>query len=177
MRASGLGGREKRHGPGNGDIWDHHTIEFEYESGVRYFCQARQMSGTWDHVSETVHGSKGVLTLGTGAWGFGALTPRELRDKKRVAENPYQREHEDLMASIRGTGPHRLDAEYGATSSMTAVMGRMATYSGQLVTWDDAVKSDLRLGPARYAWDADPPTKADATGSYAAAVPGETRAW
>jgi len=100
-----------------------------------------------------------------------------LRDRSRLAENPYQREHEDLMASIRGTGPYRLDAEYGATSSMTAVMGRMATYSGQLVTWDEAAKSDLRLGPDRYTWDADPPTKADATGSYAAAVPGETRAW
>lgn len=177
VRASGLGGREKRFGPGNGDIWDHHAIEFEYEGGVRYFCQARQMSGTWDHVSETVHGSRGVLTLGTGAWGFGKLTPRELRDRKRVAENPYQREHENLLASIRGTGPYRLDAEYGATSSMTAVMGRMATYSGQLVTWDEAVQSELRLGPTRYAWDAEPPTRADATGAYPAAVPGETRAW
>lgn len=177
VRASGMGGREKRFGPGNGDIWDHHYVEFEYEGGVRYFCQARQQSGTWDHVSENVHGSKGVLTLGTGAWGFGTLTPRDLRDRKRVAENPYQREHQDLMASIHGTGPYRLDAEYGATSSMTAVMGRMATYSGQLVTWDEATKSDLRLGPERYAWDADPPTKADAAGAYAAAVPGETRAW
>ena len=118
-----------------------------------------------------------MLVLGTGPWGFGDLTPRDLRDKKRVVENPYRREHDNLFASIRGTGPYRLDAEYGATSSMTAVMGRMATYSGQLVTWDDAVKSDLRLGPARYAWDADPPTKADPTGSYPAAVPGETRAW
>ncbi|HPM83740.1 MAG TPA: Gfo/Idh/MocA family oxidoreductase [Candidatus Anammoximicrobium sp.] len=100
VRASGMGGREKRFGPGNGDIWDHHYVEFEYGGGVRYFCQARQQAGTWDHVSENVHGSKGVLTLGTGAWGFGALTPRDLRDRKRVAENPYQREHEDLMASI-----------------------------------------------------------------------------
>lgn len=175
VRASGLGGREVRRGPGNGDIWDHHTIEFEYEGGARYFCQARQQAGTWDHVSESVQGTKGMLVLGTGPWGFGALTPRDLRDKKRVVENPYRREHDNLFASIRGTGPYRLDAEYGATSSMTAVMGRMATYSGQLVTWDDAVKSELRLGPKHYAWDADPPVKADASGAYAAAVPGETR--
>jgi predicted dehydrogenase len=175
VRANGMGGRELRFGPGNGDIWDHHAIEFEYENGVRYFCQARQQAGTWDHVSENVHGTKGMLTLGTGAWGLGALTPRELRDKKRVAENPYQREHEDLAASIRGTGPHRFDADYGATSSMTAVMGRMATYSGNVITWDEAVKSELRLGPDRYAWDAEPSAKPAADGSYAAATPGVTK--
>ena len=172
-----MGGRELRFGPGNGDIWDHHAIEFEYENGVRYFCQARQQAGTWEHVSENVHGTQGVLTLGTGAWGFGNLTPRELRDKKRVAENPYQREHDDLVRSIRGDGPHRFDIEYGATSSMTAVMGRMATYSGQLITWDEATRSELRLGPDRYAWDAEPPVKPDASGAYAAAKPGLTKAW
>jgi predicted dehydrogenase len=177
IRANGMGGRELRFGPGNGDVWDHHTIEFEYENGVRYFCQARQQAGTWEHVSETVHGTQGLLTLGTGAWGFGNLTPRELRDKKRVAENPYQREHDDLVLSIRGDGPHRFDIDYGATSSMTAVMGRMATYSGQLVTWEEATRSELRLGPDRCAWDAEPPVKPDASGAYAAAKPGLTKAW
>lgn len=177
VRANGLGGRAVRHGPGNGDIWDHHTIEFEYEGGARYFCQSRQQAGTWSHVSETVHGTTGSLVLGTGPWGFGELTPRDLRDKTRVKENPYRREHDNLFASIRGTGPYRLDAEYGAVSSMTAVLGRMATYSGQLVTWDEAAKSELRLGPNRYAWDADPPLTADVGGAYPAAVPGVTRAW
>jgi predicted dehydrogenase len=177
LRAHGMGGRELRFGPGNGDIWDHHTIEFEYENGVRYFCQARQQAGTWEHVSETVHGTQGQRTLGTGAWGFGNLTPRELRDKKRVAENPYQREHDDLVRSIRGDGPYCFDIDYGATSSMTAVMGRIATYSGQLVTWEEATRSELRLGPDRCAWDAEPPVKPDASGAYAAAKPGLTKAW
>ncbi len=177
LRANGMGGRELRFGPGNGDIWDHHAIEFEYENGVRYFCQARQQAGIWEHVSENVHGTQGLLTLGTGAWGFGNLTPRELRDKKRVAENPYQREHDDLVHSIRDDGPHRFDIDYGATSSMTAVMGRMATYSGQLVTWEEATRSELRLGPDRCAWDAEPPVKPDASGAYAAAKPGLTKAW
>lgn len=177
VRANGMGGRELRFGPGNGDIWDHHAIEFEYENGVRCFCQARQQAGAWEHVSENVHGSKGLLTLGTGAWGLGNLTPRELRDKKRVAENPYQQEHDDLVQSIRGGGPHRFDIEYGATSSMTAVMGRMATYSGNVVTWEEATRSALRLGPARYAWDAEPPVKPDTAGAYAAAKPGLTKAW
>ena len=115
--------------------------------------------------------------MGTGPWGFGNLTPRELRSRQHLAENPYQREHHDLQASLRGSGPYLCEGDYGATSSMTAVLGRMATYSGKLVTWDEAVQSELRLGPERYALDAEPPVRADATGAYTAAVPGLTKAF
>jgi predicted dehydrogenase len=177
VQVQGLGGREVRKGAGNGDIWDHHALEFTYPNGVRHFCQARQQPGTWVHVSDNVHGTRGVLTLGSGAWGLGTLNPRDLRSRRYQGVNPYQREHEDLLASIQGTGPYRCEAEYGATSSMTAVMGRMATYSGQLVTWEEAVKSQLRLGPVHYALDAEPPTRPDSQGAYSAAVPGVTKGW
>jgi predicted dehydrogenase len=177
VRANGMGGRQVRFGPGNGDIWDHHAVEFEYAQGARHFCQARQQAGTWIHVSDNVHGAKGALTLGVGAWGMGTANPRTLRAKGYKGDNPYQREHDDLMASIRGDGPHAFDGDHGATSSMTAVMGRMATYSGQVVTWDEAVKSDLRLAPQRYAMDAEPPVLPDSQGSYAAAIPGMSRAY
>jgi myo-inositol 2-dehydrogenase / D-chiro-inositol 1-dehydrogenase len=177
QRANGMGGRQVRTGRGTGDIWDHHMIEFEYAGGVRHFCQARQQPGAWEHVSDNVHGSKGTLTLGVGAWGLGALTPRELRAKDRKVDNPYQQEHDDLLASIRGAGPHRFEGDYAATSSMTAVMGRMATYSGKLVTWEEAVASELHLAPERYAFDAPPPAAPDAEGNYPVAMPGVTRAW
>lgn len=174
VRAQGMGGREVRKGPGNGDIWDHHCVEFEYADGTRHFCQARQQPGTWTHVSDNVSGDRGEMTIGTGAWGYGALGPRELRDRNRKVDNPYQREHEDLMQSIRGTGPYRCEGDYGAESSMTAVMGRMATYSGQMVSWDEAIRSETRLGPKEYSFDAAPPVRAAADGSYASAVPGIT---
>ncbi|MGQ9576829.1 MAG: Gfo/Idh/MocA family protein [Thermoguttaceae bacterium] len=177
LRASGMGGRQVRTGPGTGDIWDHHAVEFEYPGGVRHFCQARQQPGTWSHVSDTVHGTKGTLTLGTGPWGLGALTPRELRAKGYTGDNPYQQEHDDLLASIRGDGPYAFEGDYAAASSMTAVMGRMATYSGQVVTWEEAVRSELSLAPKRYALDADPPTTPDPQGVYPTAMPGMTRAW
>lgn len=177
MRAQGMGGRQARFGPGNGDIWDHHCVEFEYAGGQRHFCQSRQQRGSWTHVSEIAHGTRGMMTLGTGAWGLGALNPRDLRKREYRNENPYQREHDDLVASIRGTGPYRFEGDYGATSSMTAVMGRMATYSGQLVSWEDAVRSDLRLAPDRYAWDAEPPVRPLPDGGYDAALPGITRAF
>ena len=175
--ANGMGGRQVRRGPDAGDIWDHHFIEFIYPDGVRHFCQARQQAGTWDPVSDNVHGTHGTMTLGTGAWGMGAITPQNLKAKHYHGDNPYQREHDDLMASIRGTGPHVFEGDYGATSGMTAVLGRMATYSGRMVSWDEAVKSSLRLAPAHYALDAAPPVLPDAEGNYPAAMPGVTKAW
>jgi len=177
IRARGMGGRQVRVGPGNGDIWDHFTIEFEYEGGARHFCQARQQPGAWSHVSDNVHGTKGMLTLGTGPWGMGVLTPRSLKARGYQGDNPYQQEHEDLVASILGTGPYRCEGDYAATSSMTAVMGRMAAYSGKDVTWEEASGSELRLGPERYAFDAEPPTRSDAEGNYPYALPGVTKAF
>ena len=152
-------------------------VEFEYAGGVRHFCQARQQPGTWSHVSDNVHGTKGMLTLGTGAWGMGAATPALSAAASFQGDNPYQREHDDLLASILGSGPYHFEGDYGATSSMTSVMGRMATYSGQMITWDEAVASPHRLAPARYAMDAAPPTGADAAGLYPVAVPGVSKAF
>src|SRR5690606_30644029 len=90
----------------------------------------------------------------------------------RVPE--YQQEHADLQASIRQGEPLN-ETEIGATSTMTAILGRMATYSGKIIKWDDAIASDIDLSPKHYAWDADPPVMPDERGSYPVAVPGETR--
>ncbi len=176
-RANGMGGRQVRFGPGNGDIWDHHFVEYEYDGGVRFYCQARQQPGTWSHVSDTIHGTEGIVTLGTGAWGLGDLTPRDLRSRSFRGVNPYQAEHDNLLASITGSGPYRMEGDYGADSSMTAVLGRMATYSGRVVTWEQAVASEVNLSPERLAFDADPPTLPDAEGAYQAAIPGLTTAF
>jgi predicted dehydrogenase len=178
IRANGMGMRQIRVGPGTGDIFDCHSVEFEYPDGTRYYCQARQQPGTWGHVSENVTGTKGQMTLGVGPWGAGVTaTPRTLRNKQTAAQNPYQLEHDALMASILGNGPYRCEGHYGATSGMTAVMGRIATYSGKEIMWDEATASTLRLAPDRYAFDATPPTMPDADGNYPFAMPGVTRAW
>jgi myo-inositol 2-dehydrogenase / D-chiro-inositol 1-dehydrogenase len=177
VRANGMGARQIRTGPGTGDIWDRHMIEFEYADGTRHYCQARQQPGTWSHVSDHVRGTRGEMTLGEGAWGLPTATPRTLRGKQFEGQNPYQREHDDWMASIRGSGPYRFEGDYGATSSMTAVMGRMATYSGKLVTWDEAVQSKLHLAPDHYSMDAQPPAVPDSQGNYPTAIPGVTQAW
>ena len=58
---------------------------------MRHFCQARQQPGTWDPVSDNVHGTLGAMTLGTGAWGMGAITSKNLKAKHYHGDNPYQR--------------------------------------------------------------------------------------
>ena len=181
VRANGMGGRQVRRGRGNGQIYDHHFVEYEFADGVRHYAQARQIGGTWSHVSDNVHGTKKSLTLGSGPYGYGGAAQygsRGKRPTKYQGVDPYQQEHDDLAASIRG-GPHFFDADYGATSSMTAVLGRMATYSGKVVTWDEAVASEMKLGPDPdvLAAHPEPPVLPDKDGHYPVAMPGITKAW
>ncbi len=105
----------------------------------------------------------GVIEGNSGRWRF--------RGEK---VNPYQVEHDRLFQAVRQDLPHN-EAEYGATSTMTAIMGRMATYSGQVVRWDEALQSDIELKPDRYAWDGTPPIVPDANGYYPCAMPGVTK--
>jgi hypothetical protein len=88
----------------------------------------------------------------------------------------HQVEHDDLFAALLAGKPYN-EAGWGADSSMTAILGRMATYSGQIVSWDEAVKSELDLAPEKLAWDAEPKVQPNAEGYYACAVPGATKAW
>jgi hypothetical protein len=80
----------------------------------------------------------------------------------------------DLFAALAAGQPYN-EADRSAASSMTAVLGRMATYSGKVVTWDEAAHSDLDLGPKRLAWDAEAPVHAGPDGLYPCAIPGSTR--
>jgi hypothetical protein len=66
------------------------------------------------------------------------------------------------------------DAENGAKSTMTSILGRMATYSGQIIEWDKAINSSISIMPKTFAWDANPPVMPDENGFYAAAIPGKT---
>ena len=89
--------------------------------------------------------------------------------------NPYQIEHDALFDAILNDKPYN-EAVYGATSTMTAILGRMATYSGQVVTWDEAINSERSLFPEKLAWDAEPPILPDENFRYPVAIPGLTEA-
>ena len=169
VRAHGMGGCEVRKGPDYGEIFDHHAVEFEYADGSRCFSQCRHINGCWSNVSEHVVGTKGNCDVG----GHVIRGDNAWRYKKEGAKDPYQQEHDDLFDAIRNDKPYN-EAENGAKSSMTAILGRMCTYSGKLIEWNDAINSKISVMPKEYAWDAEPPTLPGPDGMYKIAVPGKT---
>ena len=90
--------------------------------------------------------------------------------------NHYQVEHDVLFKAIREDTPHN-EAERGAHATLVAILGRMATYSGKPVTWEQALNSELALAPSGYTFDSDPPTLPDADGRYAIPMPGVSQAF
>jgi predicted dehydrogenase len=169
VQANGMGGRQVRTDKRYGEIFDHHYVEFEYADGSRMYSQCRHIRGCWDSVSEAVQGTKGTSNPGGSIHGTGVNWSYSGHGK-----DPYQVEHDDLFAAIR-KGTEYNEADNGAYSSMTAVLGRLCTYSGKMITWDEAYNSKVSLAPKEYKWDAEPPVKPKADGSYPIAVPGLTR--
>ncbi len=171
VRARGNGGCETRKGPDYGEIFDHHIVEFEYADGSTCFSQCRHQLGCWNEVAEYGIGSKGRVHLDDGHWRITGQNPWKFEGKQ--ARERYQQEHDDLFAAIRDDKPYN-EAEYGATSTMTAILGRMSTYSGKSIEWDEAIKSEISLLPKEFSWDADMPVKPMANGLYQLPVPGKT---
>jgi myo-inositol 2-dehydrogenase/D-chiro-inositol 1-dehydrogenase len=192
VEANGMGGCSVRYAGENkgvGQIFDHHFVEFTYADGSKMFSQCRHIPNTWSPVSEAIHGTLGTsdahsVKLYT-TEGKVAEVKKEPRAKKGAGRKAaggtrgpgaMVQEHMDLIAAIRKNEKHN-EGHYGATSSFTAVLGRMATYSGQIIRWDDAVAKGTGEFPARLAWDADPPVKPDKNGDYPIPVPGMWKAY
>lgn len=169
VRARGMGGRQVRTAKEYGEIFDHHAVEFFYEDGATMFSQCRHIRGCWSNVSEHVVGTRGESEVSGRIRAKGMDEWRYRGDRK----DPYQVEHDDLFAAIRKNEPYN-EAFNGAKSSMTSILGRMATYSGKEITWDDALNSKIDLFPERLAWDALPKSLPDENGFYKIAVPGQT---
>lgn len=146
VRAMALGGRQARpNHPNYGHIYDHFAVEFEYANGLKMFSQCRQMDNTDSRVAEFVAGTKGtsdcrsfIRVTGGQSWRF--------RDQD---VNPYQQEHQDLIASIRAGNPLN-EAQQMAEATLMGIMGRESAYSGQIVEWDQMLNSNRRLGPEKY---------------------------
>ncbi len=173
VRAVGQGGRQVRRGKENGTIFDHHTVEFEYENGFRLLSQCCQIGGKCARdVSEHFHGVKGSADLANG--GKFLINGQPPGGKRtRIKEDAYQLEHDALFENIR-TGKVRNDADYAAHSTLMGVMGRMASYTGQVITWEQALNSQDILAPDNITWNTEPPVKPDAEGWYPVAIPGTT---
>jgi len=150
VSCSGTGGRQTRTDDIYGNIYDHFAIVYEYANGIKGFSRCRQQDGTARDVSDHIIGTKARADVfahevidhkGKSLW----------KQRKIRGDNMYQNEHDDFFASIRKGNPIN-NGNYMAKSTMMAVMGRMAAYTGQKITWDQAMNSKEVLGPDKYEW-------------------------
>jgi predicted dehydrogenase len=174
VKAQGMGGREVRKGKDYGQIYDHHYVEFHYGNGTILNSQCRHQKGTMSKVDELLIGTKGKVYCDAAR-----ITDNKgnviYQFDKKMENQPYQNEHDELFAAI-AKGEYKFwDAERGARSTMTSILGRMATYSGQNIEWDKAINSGINIMPTTYAFDAMPPVVPDADGNYPVPEPGVTK--
>lgn len=175
VKAQGMGGRTGWEDPKTSQIFDHHYVEFRYGDDKILNSQSRQIRGTEPRVGEEIHGTKGILTLETGEIkDYNGKVLWRYRAGREGVTNPFQEEHNRLHAAIKEGTPLN-NAYYGADSSFTAVLGRLATYTGQQVSWDEAVASDYSLVPDDLNWDKPAPVQPLADGTYPAPIPGVTK--
>ena len=174
VKAQGFGGRQVRKGKEHGEIFDHHFVEFEYADGSILNSQCRHIPGTMSKVDELLVGTKGKIFCG--AANIKDHSGKLIYQYDTKAENnPYQTEHDELFAAIAKGEYKYADAENGASSTMTSILGRMATYTGQVIEWDKAINSGMDIQPKAYNWNAEPPVLPNEDGHYPIAIPGVTK--
>jgi predicted dehydrogenase len=166
-----LGGRSAREGEESGNVFDHFSAVYEYEGGLKAYHNCRQIPNCPPDNTDYVYGTKGRAVVngwnpkslktygydGKETWGY----------KGDGGLDMYQVEHNELFASIRAGKPIN-DCPRAVNSCMMGVMARMAAYTGQTVTWEQAMKSADNLQPATIGWDVTPPAPI-------IAVPGKTK--
>ncbi len=161
----GLGGRQVRTGEEWGNIYDHHAVCYEFPGDVRVFSYTRQMAGCFNEVDDIVMGTKGQARVlkfdiqGPMKWSYNGQRP-----------SMYDVEHKEMFEAIRA-GKTINNGDYMTKSTMMAIMGRMANYTGQRITWDMAMGSKLELKPDKYAFG---PVEG-IPGNEEVAMPGQTK--
>ncbi|MCX5645533.1 MAG: gfo/Idh/MocA family oxidoreductase, partial [Phycisphaerae bacterium] len=180
VSAQGHGGRQTRTEPDQ--LFDHYAVEYHFPDGTRLFAQGRHIAKCWGFFGDIIHGAKGSAVLGEGVTnprifkGY-AQTPADvIWQYKGPPCNQYQVEHDLLFEAIRQDKPYN-EAERSAYAAMTGILGRMAAESGQLITWKEAMASNLELAPGldNYTMNSNPPVIPDSKGNYPVAMPGATK--
>ena len=174
VSCQGQGGRLVRTGPMNGQIYDHFSVDYQFEDGSIVTTQHRHIPKCWNWFGEKMHGTQGTAELSFKRNGIvtpsdpGATPFRRTEDPK---DNSYQLEHDALFKAIREDLDHN-EAERGAYGSLFPIMGTMAAYSGQVVTWEEALNSTVELGFNPANWNEEAPLQPDENGEYPVPRPG-----
>ena len=179
VSAQGQGGRQVRSVPDQ--MFDHFSVEYSFADGTRMLAQGRHMDNCWGFFGDVIHGTTGSAVLGEGI-----TKPRIFKGYQTTPENTiweyeggrhdaYQYEHDQLFRAIRRDLPYN-ETERSASAAMTGILGRMAAESGQMITWDEAMASNLSLAPGldQMTMDSKAPVMPDAQGDYPVAKPGLT---
>jgi len=178
VSAQGMGGRCYEHA---GNQFDHYTVEYTFADGTKLFAFSRHMTGCWETYSDYAHGSKGSAVIMAS---LGAPKPKIYKSHNMVAEemvwqypqrepNPYQVEWQLLLDAIRQNKPHN-EARRAGEADVAALMGRMATHTGQYITWDQALKSEFQFVKDidKMTFETAAPIGAGPDGMYPAPQPG-----
>jgi len=169
VKCHGLAGRSSMTEPIYGDVFDHHSVIYEFDNGVPIYAFCRTTTGCHDSTSSIVHGSKGrASVLQCRIWG---QTNWQWEDRC----DPYQREHDVLFAAIRSGKPVN-NGDYMMRSTMITIMGQISCCTGKEVTWEKINQSDFYYPPKPEDCrdDMEPPTRPGADGSYPVPRPGFT---
>ena len=174
VSAQGMGGREVRKGKDHGQIFDHHFVEFTYQNGQVVASQCRHQKGCMNRVEEVFQGTRGNVTTNSSHFGLiknkGGKVVYNHEGENDI--NPYQQEHNELFSAIKA-GEYRMDnTNRGAEATMSAILGRMATYSGKKIAWDEAMDFDHKLVPELHSFNDKAPVQPDKKGNYPIPVPG-----
>ena len=169
--AFGLAGRSVSFGEQYGDMFDHHTVVYEYASGARIYALCRTQADTHQNYSDVLMGTKGTCYLaesrieGQTKWRYEAKVP-----------DPCLVEQKALMEAVRNNQP--INSGYHMyNSTMVGVLGQLACYSGKYTTFKQVWESDFSFGPPpeKVSLDMEPPTRPDKTGNYPLPMPGITK--
>ncbi len=170
IKCHGLGGRSSMTEPIYGDVFDHHSVVYEFENGVRTYALCRTTTGCYNDYSSMVFGSKGRASLmHCQLWG-----ENEWRWEGDC--NPYQVEHDILFKAIRSGEPVN-NGDYMTRSTMIAVMGQLSCYTGEEISWERINASNFAFAPIpEECHDGmEPPVVPDVNGVYPVPKPGFTR--
>ena len=140
VRAVGIGGRQWRTDGAYGHIFDHFAINFEYPNGAHVMSMCRQIDGSANYVGERFVGTRGTTDA------YSTITGPQSYQRERSQKNAYVEEHVDLLASIRAGTPLN-EGQQVAESTLSAIMGREAAYTGQAIVWDELLNATQDLTP------------------------------
>jgi len=143
------GGRSVRTDPMYGNVFDHFNARLRWESGQRCFFSCRQWSGAKSEVSDHIYGKRGVAHIQTHR--IEGENPWSWRAPEEFVDDMYQNEHDELFRSLREGQPVH-GGDYLCKATLMAIMVRMSAYTGQEITWNQALESTEDLTPAAYEW-------------------------